>query len=68
MIVFIVDCSFTGRVIQSYEFGCPVPADGLPAIPNNADLIEQAKSNLTTERLAAPPYEGWSFAVRRHDR
>jgi hypothetical protein len=64
MVVFIVDCSYGGRVVRSYDFGCPVPASGLPHIPNNSDLIEQAKGNLTSERLAAPPYSGWSFEVR----
>jgi hypothetical protein len=35
---------------------------GLP--PERNKLIEEAKSNLTTERLAFPPYEGITFDVR----
>ena len=59
----IVTCFRDGREIAEYQLGLPETI-GLSAPPDRNELIAQAKSNLTTERKAGPPYEGIEFKVR----
>jgi hypothetical protein len=60
-----VDCLRDGKLIRTYDFLRPASL-GLPAPPPVDEmLILEAKSNLTTERLATPPYERIKFQVRR---
>ena len=63
--IFIVDCIRDGRITKSYDFPCPIPLSGDFQPPPQSDLINGAKDNLTTEHLAVPPFEGWTFRVRR---
>ena len=56
-----VECSRDGTVIRTYDFGY-ARAPGL-ALPTHEHLIEQTKSNRTSERLAFPPYDGITFRV-----
>ena len=59
-----VDCLRDGMLIRTYDFLCPATL-GPSAPPADEQLILQAKDNLSTERLAAPPFEGIKFEVRR---
>jgi hypothetical protein len=65
IIPVFVDCFSVDTIIRTYEFGCPVNAAGVASQPSNEDLISEAKSNLTCEKLAKPPYDGIKFVVRR---
>ena len=58
-----VDCSRGGKIIASYEYGWPI---GLLTsnLPDRQPLIDEAKTQLTTDRLAAPPYDGVTFSIR----
>jgi hypothetical protein len=58
------DCLRDGKVIRTYDFLCPATL-GPSAPPSNEQLISEAKNNLSNERLAAPPFEGITFQVRR---
>jgi hypothetical protein len=60
-----VDCFRDGKLITTYEFLCPGSLALPPQPPANEKLILEAKTNLTDERLAVPPYEGITFKVRR---
>lgn len=60
-----VDCLRDGRLIRTYDFLCPASLAFPPLPPADEKLILEAKSNLTTERLATPPYAGIKFQVRR---
>ena len=58
-----VDCWRGGKLIASYEFGWPIGL--LPGAPPERNrLIDQAKSLLTSNRIASPPYDGITFGVR----
>ncbi len=58
-----VDCWGGGKIIATYDFGLPQAI--LPGkSPDNAELIEEARSQLTNDRLAFPPYDGITFKVR----
>jgi len=58
-----VDCWRQGELIASYEYG--LPEGRLPgAPPERQSLIDQAKSQLTTDRKASPPYQGITLDVR----
>jgi len=58
-----VHCMRAGKIIATYEFGWAV---GMvrSAPPERDGLISQAKAQLTTDRLAFPPYEDVTFEVR----
>jgi hypothetical protein len=58
-----VDCRRGGKLIASYEHGWPIAVLPVPA-PDRKLLIDQAKSQLTTDRLASPPYDDITFEVR----
>jgi hypothetical protein len=58
-----VDCRRDGKLIASYEYGLPIGLlPGTP--PDTRSLIEQSKSQLTTDRVAFPQYDGITFRVR----
>lgn len=59
-----VDCVHDGRVIASYQFGYG-ETTAPTAPPTHQSLVAKAKTNLTNERLAFPPYDGIEFKVRR---
>jgi hypothetical protein len=58
----LVDCRRNGQSIRTYDFGLP-ESSGLTALPSKQELIDVAKSNLTTERLAFPPWADIEFEV-----
>jgi hypothetical protein len=58
-----VDCVREGQVIASYDFGYGETI-GPSARPDHPSLIAEAKSNLTSQRIAHPPYAGIEFKVR----
>jgi hypothetical protein len=58
-----VDCVRDGQIIASYDFGYGETL-GPSARPDHRSLIEEAKSNLTSEDIAFPPYAGIEFKVR----
>jgi hypothetical protein len=59
-----VHCYREGSLLRSYDFGIPVPADPRALmLPSRDELEAQAKTHLTTERLAFPPYEGIRFEI-----
>lgn len=64
-ITIFVDCSRDGNVIRTYDFLCPASSAAPPVLPPSDHFIEQAKTNLTNERLAVPPYAGMTFKIRR---
>lgn len=58
-----IDCLKHGKVIASYPIGIPIAL--LPgAPPDTKKLEEEAKSQLTTDRIAFPPYEGITCQMR----
>jgi hypothetical protein len=58
-----VDCFRAGEFVVSYDFGIPQPI--MPGLPPDVDqLIDEAKTNLSNDRLAFPPYEGITFKIR----
>jgi hypothetical protein len=58
----VVDCRRNGGSIRVYDFGLPESL-GLTTPPSKQELIDQAKSNLTIERLAFPPWADIEFEV-----
>lgn len=59
-----VHCYKGGTLLRSYDF--PVPAtlnDTVVQLPTSASLEAQAKTNLTNEHLALPPYTEISFEI-----
>jgi len=59
-----IHCYRDGAPLRSYDFGVPVPAD--PSAfqwPSREPLEAAAKTQLTTERLAFPPYDGIRFEI-----
>jgi hypothetical protein len=59
-----VDCTRDGALIWTYDFLVP-GAIGPNTPPSDEDLIKQAKENLSSQGLAAPPFDGIKFRVRR---
>ena len=58
-----VDCWRNGKRIASFEYGLPIAL--LPGLPKDRNkLIDEAMSQLTTGRIAFPPYHGITFKVR----
>jgi len=64
-ITIFVDCKRDGEVIRTYDFLCPASQASPPVLPPDDHFIEQAKTNLSNERLAAPPFAGMKFIIRR---
>jgi hypothetical protein len=59
-----VHCYHVGSLMKSSDFGLgETPDDTAVQLPTGESLEAQAKSNLTTERLAFPPHEGISFSI-----
>jgi hypothetical protein len=51
----IITCALKGVVLKTYERFYPeTQDDSQVALPDRATLIEQARSDLVTERLATP--------------
>jgi len=59
-----VDCCRRGELIASYEYGFPASMGAPPATPDREQLIDQAKEQLTNNRLAFPPYDDITFRIR----
>jgi len=60
-----VDCRRGAEILATYEFAWQPPLDARAATALEQDeLIKQAKTNLTDERRAFPPYDGIAFDVR----
>jgi hypothetical protein len=58
-----VDCVRDGQVIASYDFGyAETLGPSMP--PSHQSLIAEAKSNLTSQAIAHPPYAEIEFKVR----
>jgi len=60
-----VDCMRDGELIRTYDLLCPASQAGPPVLPPDEYFIEQGKTNLSNERLAAPPFAEIKFVVRR---
>jgi hypothetical protein len=58
-----VDCLRDGKLIRTYDFLCPASLGLPPSPPPHEQLILEAKGNLSSERLATPPFEGIKFKV-----
>ena len=58
-----VDCFRGDVLIASYPFGYGQTLEPTPP-PSNESLVVGAKTNLSTERLAFPPFDGIRFVVR----
>jgi hypothetical protein len=57
-------CVRDGKRFASYDFGIPIPlAVSKAAPPTNQKLEDEAKTNLTNQRLAFPPYTGVTFEI-----
>jgi hypothetical protein len=55
-------CWRGSQLLANYEFTVPASQAALPVLDRSA-LIAEAKSNLTTERLAFRPYDGIRFVI-----
>lgn len=60
-----VDCIRQGKLLRTYDFLVPATIGAPPAMPPTEHFIGEAKHNLSVERLAAPPFNGFTFKVRR---
>jgi len=58
-----VHCKRDGQVIASYDFGL-AESLGPSSPPERSALILEAKTNLTNQGIAFPPYDGITFDVR----
>jgi hypothetical protein len=58
-----VDCVREGKIIATYDFGYGETI-GPSARPSHETVVNSARSNLTSERIAFPPYAGIEFKVR----
>jgi hypothetical protein len=64
-VTIFVDCMRDGELIRTYDFLCPASQAGPPVLPPDESFIVQAKTNLSYERLAAPPFAEIKFVIRR---
>jgi hypothetical protein len=61
---YLVRCKLKGQLLAEYEFKVPVPMDSSKSRPPTREhLVSEAKTNLTNQGLATPPYEGIEFEV-----
>jgi len=59
-----VHCYKGGTLLRSYDFGVPETLnDAAVRMPTKESLEDQAKTNLTNERLAGPPYDEIRFEI-----
>ena len=59
-----VHCYRRGTHIRTYDFGVPIPLDASAYTPPAREQLEaDAKTQLTDEGLAAPPYDGITFRI-----
>ncbi len=59
-----VHCYQKGTHIMLYEFGVEEPLNAAAVAPPTTQSLEsEAKSNLTTEGLAFPPYADITFKI-----
>jgi hypothetical protein len=68
MVKIVVNCIRVsdGTIIRSYDFPSPIPLDPRrTSPPADQELIDQAKTGLTNEGIAGPPYTGIKFVVVR---
>ena len=59
-----VECRRRGELIATYDFGFPATLAAPPEMPNQEQLVDQAKDNLTNESRAFPPYDDIEFRIR----
>lgn len=58
-----IDCIREGKVIASYPVGIPIGL--LPGAPVDMRALEDgAKTQLTNDGIAFPPWEGITFGLR----
>lgn len=60
---YIVECQRNGEVIASYTFSVP-HSIAAPGMADATQVMEDAKAQLTTDRLAFPPYDDIKFSMR----
>ncbi len=59
-----VHCYKGDTLLKSYDFGIGETLnDATLALPTREDLEADAKTNLTNEGLAGPPYDGIKFRI-----
>jgi hypothetical protein len=58
-----VDCVRDGQAIASYSFGYAETL-GPSVPPSHPSLVAEAKTNLTNQAIAYPPYAGVEFRAR----
>lgn len=64
MLKIWVHCYKGDALLRSYDFGVGIPLDASALeLPTREALETEAKTNLTNERLAYPPYEGIKFKI-----
>lgn len=65
LVMRIVDCFKDGKLVVSYEMPHGVSI-GRTVPKSDAELIADAKVNLSDEEYVLPPfdYTGWTFKVR----
>lgn len=59
-----VDCRRRGELIASYKYGLPAEMGAPLALSDEERLIDQAKEQLTNDRLAFPPHDDITFHIR----
>lgn len=59
-----VECLKHGVHLKTYLLGIGETLDGMIQGPADEELRADAKTLLTTDRLAFPPYEGISFNIK----
>lgn len=64
VIIVTVKCLRGADLIASYEFGYGITI-GPSSPPTDECLMDGAKTNLTNEGIAFPPYEGVTFKILR---
>ena len=58
----IVECKRGQEIIARYEIGVPISI-GPTVPPPDSEFVDHAKTNLTNQRLAFPPYTDITFNV-----
>ncbi len=62
----VVECWRNGQLLASYPSSLTGTLAGPPPAPDEEGLIDDAKTQLTNEGLAFPPYSGIEFRIRSH--
>jgi hypothetical protein len=63
MKTIFVDCLRDQKIIASYPLSWGITI-GPSSPPSRNQLIDEAKTNLVSERLAKPPFDGIEFRIR----